>query len=235
MTLRSRLLSIFPAVALLFIVATAARCLATDRRGGGLCCSRVRLPLLVFRLTNALWPVVPVRAARLDRPVYSPWWGAHQIQIVYETFPFLEAALRMVPGLYSLWLRAWGARVGKRVYYPPTMRIMDRSLIEIGDGVVFGHHVECVSHFVAKRKDAILLFVQTIVIESGAMVGTHVAMGPGCHRRRRGDRCVQPVRPERARGRRRPRRRGGGSCQRAWRGSQRSRPKRSCRGRWSQW
>jgi acetyltransferase-like isoleucine patch superfamily enzyme len=181
MTLRSRLLSFFPLMALLADLAALGHLLLRPRP---LAVFIVLLavygfPLLVFRLVSWMWPIRPERAQRLDQPVYSPWWGAHQVQLIFESFPFLEAALRLVPGLYSLWLRAWGARVGKKVYWPPTVRIMDRSLIDIGDRVVFGHHVECVSHFVTTRKEIPLLFVRAITIESDVFVGTHVALGPG--------------------------------------------------------
>ncbi len=181
MTLKSRLAALFPAIAFAADLGALVHLVWRPRllAVGALLLALYLFPLIVFRAVHLLSPIRKERAARLDLPVYSPWWGAHEIQLIYETFPFLEAALRLVPGLFSLWLRLWGARVGKDVYWPPTIRIMDRSLIDIGDRVVFGHHVECVSHFVTKRKASPLLFVERITIEDDVLVGTHVAMGPG--------------------------------------------------------
>ena len=63
--------------------------------------------------------------------------AGHQLQVLYSAFP----ALRLVPGLYSAWLRLWGSRVGRAVYWTPQVKITDRGLLKVGDGVVFGHRV----------------------------------------------------------------------------------------------
>ena len=66
------------------------------------------------------------RLSRLSDRTYAPWWGMHQIQVLYIAIPQLEAVLRLVPGLYSQWLRLWGSKVGRRVYWTPDA---SRSLI----------------------------------------------------------------------------------------------------------
>jgi hypothetical protein len=71
------------------------------------------VPVATYRLHDALWPLVE-GSSRIDAPGYAPWWGGHQCQLMYSAFPALEAALRLVPGLYSGWLRLWGSRVGLR-------------------------------------------------------------------------------------------------------------------------
>jgi hypothetical protein len=103
------------------------------------------VPVATYRLHGALWPLVE-GASRIDAPRYAPWWGGHQCQLMYSALPALEAALRLVPGLYSGWLRLWGSRVGRGVYWTPLVEITDRSLLEVGDGVVFGHRVACYAH-----------------------------------------------------------------------------------------
>src|SRR5207253_10465551 len=60
------------------------------------------------------------------------WWYATQWQVMFNRFPALEEVLRMVPGLYSTWLRLWGAQVGGLVYWSPGVRVFDRPFLHIG-------------------------------------------------------------------------------------------------------
>ena len=147
MTLRARAFGLFPA-AWLATVGTCA-CFALIEPGVAsvvaLLAALYLVPVTCFRAHNALWPLVEGRS-RLDTPEYSPWWGGHQFEIVYSAFPALEAALRLVPGAYSAWLRLWGSRIGRRVHWTPRLDITDRSLLEVGDDVVFGHLVACYAH-----------------------------------------------------------------------------------------
>ena len=90
-----------------------------------------------------------VRASRIDAPGYAPWWGGHQCQLMYSAFPALEAALRLVPGLYSGWLRLWGSRVA------------------------------CYAHLVKRRDVGLVLYVRRIRIGDGVLLGAGSRLGPG--------------------------------------------------------
>lgn len=136
------------------------------------------LPLLIYRLHNLFSPLRH-GVSDLAAPRYSPWWGGHQIQLLYAVFPVFERVLRVIPGAYSLWLRAWGSSVGRGVYWTPQVEIHDRGLMVIGDGVVFGHKVECYGHVIKPRGDRLMLYCERVVIGSGAFVGAGVRMGPG--------------------------------------------------------
>src|SRR5262249_19077251 len=103
----------------------------------------------------------------------------HQAQLVYIALPPLEALLRLVPGLYSAWLRLWGARIGRRVYWTPLVDIGDRSLVEIGNDVIFGHRATLYAHVISRTKDKLVLYVKPIVIGDGAFVGAGSVLGPG--------------------------------------------------------
>src|SRR5690242_9394747 len=95
------------------------------------------LPVLVYRLHQWAYPVQE-GISYLKGKEYSPWWGSHQIQSIYIAIPVLEAVLRLIPGVFSWWLRLWGAKVGRDVYWTPGLEIADRGLLEIGDRVVIG-------------------------------------------------------------------------------------------------
>jgi hypothetical protein len=136
------------------------------------------LPVVAFRLHQL---VAPLRAggSRLDGKTYVPWWGGHQIQLIYIAVPQLEAILRMVPGLYSLWLRAWGSRIGRRVHWTPQIEVTDRSLLDVGDGVIFGHRAVLFGHVIRHGKQHLLLYVRKVTIGEGAFVGAGSAISPG--------------------------------------------------------
>src|SRR5262249_28318299 len=132
MTVRARVFTCFPAA---WLAAGCACALFAPAAPGApslaaLFAPLYPLPAARFRVHDLLWPLVEGRS-RLDAPGYSPWWGGHQFQVMYTAFPALEAALRLVPGAYSAWLRLWGSRIGRRVHWTPRVEITDRSLLEV--------------------------------------------------------------------------------------------------------
>jgi hypothetical protein len=179
-TLRSRLLSWFPALHLAGLVAAAGWLLAAPGAGAAaaLALWTYALPVAAFRVLHRMAPLVE-GVSRLDGPRFSPWWGGHQLQALFLAWPALEAILRLVPGLFSLWLRAWGSHVGRGVYWTPRLEVTDRSLLDVGDGVIVGQGVGLYAHVVTPRPDGLLLFVRRITIGAGAFVGAGARIGPG--------------------------------------------------------
>jgi len=108
------------------------------------------------------------------------WWCLLQLQGIFNRFPAFEEFLRIVPGLYSLWLRLWGAKIGRLTYWAPGTAILDRSFIEIGDDVVFGAGVRLNPHVLARNeagKNELLL--ATIKIGAGAIIGGYSLLTAG--------------------------------------------------------
>jgi hypothetical protein len=136
------------------------------------------LPPVTLRLHEIFFPLRE-GVSRLSEPKYSRWWGAHQIQLIYIALPQLEALLRLVPGLYSAWLRLWGSRVGRKVYWTPNIEITDRSMLEIGDRVVFGHKCKLLGHAIKPKGAAVILYLRAIKIGSDAFIGAGSRIGPG--------------------------------------------------------
>lgn len=136
------------------------------------------LPPLVHRVHDLVAPL-----EEGDHPIvgtaYVPWWGSHQIQAIYLAFPSLEAALRLVPGLYSAWLRLWGARIGRRVTWTSRVVVGDRSLLDIGDGVVFGYEAGLSGHVIGWRDGRLMLYVGRCTVGAGAVIGAQAVVGPG--------------------------------------------------------
>ncbi|OUL18463.1 acyl transferase [Nostoc sp. RF31YmG] len=136
------------------------------------------LPVIVYRWHQWVYPV-PEGISYLRGKEYSPWWGSHQIQVIYITIPVLEAVLRLIPGAFSFWLRLWGAKVGRNVYWTPGLEIADRGLLEIGDRVIMGHRVGISSHVIKPRKQNLMLYVKKVKIGNDVFVGAGSIFAPG--------------------------------------------------------
>jgi hypothetical protein len=136
------------------------------------------LPIVAFKIQEQ---IVPLKEGKFDfnERRYCPWWGSHQIQQVYSAIPFLEGILRIIPGVYSCWLRLWGSSVGKQVYWTPRVEIVDRSLLEIDDYVIFGHRSACSSHILSQKDKKMLLQIGKIRLGKSVLVGAGSRLGPG--------------------------------------------------------
>jgi hypothetical protein len=135
------------------------------------------LPPMLHRLHARVYPLQE-GAHPLVGHAYVPWWGSHQLQVIFTAVPSLEAILRVL-GLYSPWLRLWGARVGRGVYWTPLVEITDRSLLEIGDGVVVGHRCGFYAHAIKPARGNLYLFAKRIRIGERAFLGAGCGFGPG--------------------------------------------------------
>ena len=90
----------------------------------------------------------------------------------------LEEILRLVPGLYSLWLRAWGSRIGKLTYWAPQTIILDRGFLDIGDHVIFGAGVRINPHVMERDPDPVLRLAP-VKIGDRAMIGGYSLLTAG--------------------------------------------------------
>ena len=180
MTLTSTILSFFPAaVMLLGFISFLWVCYSPGILSvAALLFCFYGLPLLIHKIHDHFYPIEE-GISYLGGKEYSPWWGSHQIQLIYVTFSFLESALRLIPGAFSLWLRLWGAKVGKNVYWTPAIEIGDRSLIEIGDRVLFGQSCGIFPHVVKPKKQDLMLYVKKVKIGSDVFIGAGSKLTPG--------------------------------------------------------
>ena len=123
----------------------------------------------------------PLNGISLNSNDFLLWWFASQWQAIFNRLPIIEETMRLVPGLYSAWLRLWGARVGRFVYWTPGLRILDRSLLDVGDGAAFGAGVRINPHVLLLDADGRpVLRVGTVRIGAGALVGGYALLTAGC-------------------------------------------------------
>lgn len=137
--------------------------------------------VVLYVVPPLLYRALPLKPGLYDlkRRTFNVWWATHQLQQLYIAVPALEALLRVVPGLYSAWLRLWGSRVGAGVYWTPRMELLDRGLLDVGDGVVFGHKVELYGHTVMPKGERLMLYVDRVSVGAGAFVGAGSRLAPG--------------------------------------------------------
>jgi hypothetical protein len=180
MTIGGRIVSIFPAMWFFLITGQMVRMQLEFHW--------IDIPLLVSLVY--LLPVVVQRIHFLFCPFsdgywvlsekkYNPWWASHMFQYPFVALPWLESLLHFFPGLYSCWLRAWGSKIGKGVFWTPRVDIIDRGLVEIGDEVVVGHLVTMCSHMVAEIEGKPSLIVKKIIIGERSFIGADSQFGPG--------------------------------------------------------
>lgn len=137
------------------------------------------LPPLVARLVLRLRPISATHIALGSRD-YFTWWTLFNLQVLFCRLVFLEEILRLIPGLYSAWLRLWGARIGRLTYWAAGTCILDRSFLEIGDFVVFGAAVRLNGHVVIRNGAGDLeLLLADIRIGSNALVGGYSLLTAG--------------------------------------------------------
>lgn len=137
---------------------------------------------IAFRIHNAFAPLRE-GVSRLDAPGYSSWWGGRQIQAFYDALPFLEGLLRLLPGWYSMWLRLWGSRIGFGVHWSARIDVFDRSMLDVGNRVIFDRKVELCAHVLRIRQgpggDQVKLLVRKITIGKNCFIGAGARLGPG--------------------------------------------------------
>jgi hypothetical protein len=137
-------------------------------------------PPIVVRVLLAFWPL-PTGRVDLASGAFLRWWATAQWQVVFARWPWLEEGVRLVPGLYSAWLRLWGARVGPLVYWSPGVVVLDRPLLRVGARVAFGAGVRVNPHVIAPVEDGRgALFVAPIAIGNDVLIGGYSTLLPGC-------------------------------------------------------
>lgn len=83
---------------------------------------------------------------------FMVWWALFSLQVLFLRLPVLEEILRIMPGCYSVWLRLWGAKIGRLTYWAPGTVILDRTFLCIGDDVIFGAGVRINPHVIGQAE-----------------------------------------------------------------------------------
>lgn len=139
------------------------------------------VPPLLARLI-ILFYGKPTGIVTTSSRTHMVWWMLFQVQLVFNRFPFLEEILKVIPGLYAIWLNLWGARVNLFSFWAPGVTVMDRYHLAIGKGVILGTGCLLSAHVLVKKGNGeMMLVVDRIIIETDVLIGVKAMVSPGCH------------------------------------------------------
>lgn len=134
-----------------------------------LLCSAI---LFIFPVAGGSYPV--------GSRAFAIWWATAQMQMLFNRLPMLEEILRLIPGLYSLWLRLWGAKIGRLTFWAPGVRILDRSFLHIGNDVVTGAGVRFNAHVIEPVEGVPTIHLAEISIGNACQLGGYCLFTAGC-------------------------------------------------------
>lgn len=133
-------------------------------------------------LARGILGIRPIREDRIRMPSrdYFTWWILLNLQVVFCRLPFLEELMRLIPCAYSAWLRLWGSRIGRFTYWAAGLRILDRSFLDIGDGVAFGAGVRLNPHVILENDEGRMeLLLAKVSIGHRALIGGYALLTAG--------------------------------------------------------
>lgn len=140
------------------------------------------VPPLLCRLAIAVRGQPMPGQYGMQDAAFQQWWLLTQLQMIFNRFPWLEELLRLIPGLYPLWLNLWGAQVSLYSYWSPGVVVADRQWLRIGQRAILGGGCRIGAHVLQRLEGGEMrLYLGPVSIEADAMVGLHAAIGPGCH------------------------------------------------------
>ncbi|MEJ2111622.1 MAG: hypothetical protein P8Z37_17275 [Acidobacteriota bacterium] len=137
------------------------------------------VPALVVRIIMKGFPLRST-VINIGSTDFFKWWAMLNLQVLFCRLTILEETMRFVPALYSAWLRLWGSKIGRLVYWAPGTRILDRSFLDIGDDVIFGAGVRLAPHVMIRNKQGKMeVLLAPVKVGSRAVVGGYSLLTAG--------------------------------------------------------
>ena len=129
------------------------------------------LPPLLWRLSRVLVPVEHgMSSLDDDAENFNGWVISNQLQKIYNYAPVIEILLKCIPGLYSAWLRLWGASIGEKIQWSLAGKVIDRPFIHIGDRCIIGQKARLKAHQLRVSHQKTILILSEVRIESDAII-----------------------------------------------------------------
>lgn len=138
------------------------------------------LPPLAYRIQSVILAPQSGRYT-VTSSAFLRWWLSAQWQVTFNRLPMFEELLRIVPGLYSAWLRLWGAQIGSLVYWSPGVAVLDRPFLSLGSRIVFGAGVRLNPHIIVPgKKGEAQLWLAPVTVGDDALIGGYSLITSGC-------------------------------------------------------
>ncbi len=138
------------------------------------------VPPLLGRLTITLFGR-PKGIVNIKSKTHFIWSLLFQFQLIFNRFQSLEELLKLIPGLYALWLNIWGARVSIFAFWSSGVTVIDRYNLRIDRGAILGTECLLSGHFLTideAGNDTVI--IDQIHVGGGALIGTRAMVAPGC-------------------------------------------------------
>ena len=137
------------------------------------------VPPLLARIILFISPIINTRI-KIGSKEFVTWWFIFCLQSIFLRFSFLEEFIRLIPSAYSMWLRLWGAKVGKLAYWTAGTTILDRPFLNIGNYVSFGAGVRLNPHVIVQNEEGEReLLLAPITIGDNVIVGGYSLLTSG--------------------------------------------------------
>lgn len=168
-----RFLSLIPAMQIMLVVGVLLQCILEPSllKIIFLLSTIYILPPLMWRIFS---PLIPAQMGSSylgnDTETVNGWFVSFQIQRLYNALPILEIPLKLIPGVYSSWLRLWGARIGENVNWKIKSRVIDRPFVHVGDRSLIGNETYLSAHSIKKENNRYLLLLKEIIIGSDVVL-----------------------------------------------------------------
>ena len=138
------------------------------------------VPPLVCRLVLLAFGTPHGRALTQHDRAYKVWWFTYQWQVLFNRLPWLDEILRLVPGLYALWIRLWGGRVSLFSFWAPGALVVDRPLVVVEAGAVIGAGAGVSGHSGTLAPDgSYRIDIGTAHVGRGAIMGVRSGLAAG--------------------------------------------------------
>jgi hypothetical protein len=138
------------------------------------------LPPLACQVALLIFGRPHGRRLTQESRAYKVWWFTYQWQVVFNRLPWLEEILRLVPGLYALWLRLWGGRASPLAYWSPGSIAFDRPLVIVERGAVIGAAAGLVGHMAwIDQEGTYRVDIGTSRVGEGAMLAVRSGLSAG--------------------------------------------------------
>src|SRR5262245_3035549 len=138
------------------------------------------VPPLACRLALIVFGRPQGRALTQHDRAYKVWWFTYQWQVLFNRLPWLDEILRLVPGLYALWIFLWGGRASPLVYWAPGALVIDRPLLVVERGAVIGAGSGLPGHSGPLGPDgSFRIDIGTAHIGRGAIMGARSGLSAG--------------------------------------------------------
>lgn len=135
------------------------------------------IPLFIYRITFAFIPLKE-GAFYIESDSDIAWQMSYKIQSIYGAIPQLEKFLISL-GLFSFWLRMWGSKIGKNVFWTSHTQVLDRNGLVVGNFVFFGHESVLTSHITNFKHGKAIIYFKKIKIGNHVFVGARSKIAPG--------------------------------------------------------